>query len=80
MLKRIFYLYVNEGQRIRYITKKLNDETGILLPHKKTDSTISVKVKFGEGDGNVPIDDIAKRVERYKAKERVTYKMIKEYI
>ena len=26
IVKRIFYLYVDEGQSIRYITKKLNDE------------------------------------------------------
>ena len=28
----------------------------------------------------MPIDNIAKRAEAYKPKERVTYKMIKEYI
>ena len=28
----------------------------------------------------VPLDNIAKRAEEYKPKERVTYKMIKEYI
>ena len=28
----------------------------------------------------VPLDNIAKRAEAYKPKERVTYKMIKEYI
>ncbi len=42
--------------------------------------TISVKVEFGEGEGKVPLDNIAKRAEAYKPKERVTYKMIKEYI
>ena len=55
-------------------------ETVVLLSHKKPDSTISVKVEFGEGEGKVPLDDIAKRAEAYKPKERVTYKMIKEYI
>ncbi len=55
-------------------------ETVVLLSHKKTDSTISVKVEFGEGEGKVPLDNIAKRAEAYKPKERVTYKMIKEYI
>ena len=39
-----------------------------------------VKVEFGEGEGKVPLDNIAKRVEAYKPKERVTYKMIKEYM
>ena len=42
-------------------------ETVVLLSHKKPDSTVSV-------------DSIAKRAEAYKPKERVTYKMIKEYI
>lgn len=28
----------------------------------------------------MPLDDIAKWAETYKPKERVTYKMIKEYI
>ncbi len=41
---------------------------------------INVKVEFGEGEGKVPLDNIAKRAEAYKPKERVTYKMIKEYI
>ena len=39
-----------------------------------------MKVKFGEGEDKVPLDKIAERAERYKPKERVTYKMIKEYI
>ena len=47
---------------------------------QKPDSTISVKVEFGEGEGKVPLENIAKRAEAYKPKERVTYKMIKEYI
>ena len=34
----------------------------------------------GKGKGKVPLDNIAKRAEVYKSKERVTYKMIKEYI
>ena len=55
-------------------------ETVVMLSHKKPDSTISVKVEFGEGEGKVPLDNIAKRAEAYKPKERVTYKMIKEYI
>ena len=55
-------------------------ETVVLLSHKKPDGHINVKVEFGEGEGKVPLDDIAKRAESYKPKERVTYKMIKEYI
>ena len=55
-------------------------ETVVLLSHKKPDGHINVKVEFGEGEGKVPLDTIAKRAEEYKPKERVTYKMIKEYI
>ena len=50
----------------------------MLLFHKKPDSHINVKVESGEG--KVPLDKIAERAEAYKPKERVTYKMIKEYI
>ena len=55
-------------------------EMVVLLSHKKPDGHINVKVEFGEGEGKVPLDNIAKRAEEYKPKERVTYKMIKEYI
>ena len=55
-------------------------ETVVLLSHKKPDGHINVKVEFGEGEGKVPLDNIAKRAESYKPKEQVTYKMIKEYI
>ena len=55
-------------------------ETVVLLSHKKADSYIHIDVEFGEGEGKIPVDSIAKRVEAYKPKEKVTYKMIKEYI
>ena len=55
-------------------------ETVVLLSYKKPDGHINVKVEFGEGEGKAPLDNIAKRAEEYKPKERVTYKMIKEYI
>ena len=55
-------------------------ETVVLLSHKKPDGHINVKVEFGEGEGKLSLDNIAKRAEEYKPKERVTYKMIKEYI
>ena len=55
-------------------------ETVVLLSHKKPDGHINVKVEFGEGEGKVPLDNILKRAEAYKPKERVTYKMIKEYV
>ena len=69
----------SEGDTI-WLHKENTAETVVLLSHKKPDSTISVKVEFGEEDGKVPLDNIAKRAEAHKPKERVTYKMIKEYI
>ena len=72
-----------EIRRVRAVDmfpETVHVETVVLLSHKKPDSTISVKVEFGEGEGKVPLDNIAKRAEAYKPKERVTYKMIKEYI
>ena len=44
-------------------------ETVVLLSHKKPDGHINVKVEFGEGEGKVPLDNIAKRAEEYKPKE-----------
>ena len=55
-------------------------ETVVLLSHKRADSYIHIDVEFGEGEGKIPVDSIAKRAEAYKPKEKVTYKMIKEYI
>lgn len=52
----------------------------VQLFHKKNDSVINIEVKFGEGEGKEPLDNIAKRAAVYKPKERVIYKMIKEYI
>ena len=66
----------------RYYTYQQSStlETVVLLSHKKADSYIHIDVEFGEGEGKIPVDSIAKRAEAYKPKEKVTYKMIKEYI
>ena len=72
-----------EVERVRAVDmfpQTVSVETVVMLSHKKPDSVINVKVEFGEGEGKVPLDNIAKRAEAYKPKERVTYKMIKEYI
>ena len=72
-----------EGENTDYIEKigeNLSGETVVLLSHKKADSYIHIDVEFGEGEGKIPVDSIAKRAEAYKPKEKVTYKMIKEYI
>ncbi len=72
-----------EVERVRAVDQfphTVHVETVVMLSHKKPDSVINVKVEFGEGEGKVPLDNIAKRAEAYKPKERVTYKMIKGYI
>ena len=55
-------------------------ETVVLLSHKKPDSYIHIDVEFGEGEGKISVDKIVQRAEKYKPKERVTYKRIKEYV
>ena len=71
---------VRKVQPVDMFPMGVHVETVVLLSHKKPDGHINVKVEFGEGEGKVPLDNIAKRAETYKPKERVTYKMIKEYI
>jgi len=75
-----FKLPIIEGDMELSLDNDEHVETVVLLSHKKPDGHINVKVEFGEGEGKVPLDNIAKRAESYKPKERVTYKMIKEYI
>ena len=71
---------VKKGRVVDQFGMSVHVETVVMLSHKKPDSVINVKVEFGEGEDKVPLDNIAKRAEAYKPKERVTYKMIKEYI
>ena len=75
-----FKLPIIEKEFTLSLDNDTQNETVVLLSHKKPDGHINVKVEFGEGEGKVPLDNIAKRAESYKPKERVTYKMIKEYI
>ena len=85
-LEMILEMMQIAGYRVEKMTavdqfcETVHVETVVLLSHKKPDGHINVKVEFGEGEGKVPLDEIAKRAESYKPKERVTYKMIKEYI
>ena len=74
----VLVLHVHAGDTAEDITGQV--ETVVLLSHKKADSYIHIDVEFGEGEGKIPVDSIAKRAEAYKPKEKVTYKMIKEYI
>lgn len=85
-LARDLQIFMGRGYRVGKICcvdmfpNTYHVETVVLLSHKKPDGHINVKVEFGEGEGKVPLDNIAKRAENYKPKERVTYKMIKEYV
>ena len=53
-------------------------ETLVTLFHKKPDSHIEVTVDFE--NGKIKKDDIITRAESEKPKQKVTYKMIQEYI
>lgn len=75
-----FKLPIIEKEFTLSLDNDTQNETVVMLSNKKPDSVINVKVEFGEGEGKVPLDNIAKRAEACKPKERVTYKMIKEYI
>lgn len=85
-LARDLQIFMARGYRVEKICcvdmfpNTYHVETVVLLSHKKADSYIHIDVEFGEGEGKIPVDSIAKRAEAYKPKEKVTYKMIKEYI
>ena len=48
--------------------------------HKAPDSYINVSVDFGNSVGMIPLNSIIEKAEAYKPKQRITYKLIKEYI
>ena len=54
-------------------------ETLVVLS-KKTISHIDVELEFGEGEGQISLQKIKERADAKKPKEKVTYKMIQEYI
>ena len=70
----------SKGLLCRYVSWYSTCWDGCTAFPQKPDSHINVKVEFGEGEGKVPLNKIVKRADEYKPKERVTYKMIKEYI
>ena len=48
--------------------------------HKAPDSYINVTVDFGNSVGMIPLNSIVEKADAYKPKQRITYKLIKEYI
>ena len=52
----------------------------MVLLSKNSDSHINVTVEFGEGEGQISLKEVEKRAEARKPKEKVTYKMIQQYI
>ena len=55
-------------------------ETLVVLSKKIRDSHINIDVEFGENEGQFSLKKIKERAEARKPKEKVTYKMIQEYI
>ena len=55
-------------------------ETVVLLSHKEVKTTIDVKLEFGEGEGQHSLKNVQKKADKLKPKEKVTYKMIQEYV
>ena len=55
-------------------------ETLVVLSKKIPDSHINIDVEFGESEGQFSLKKIKERAEERKPKEKVTYKMIQEYI
>ena len=55
-------------------------ETVVLLSHKEVETTIDVKLEFGEGKGQHSLKKAQAKADKFKPKERVTYKMIQEYV
>lgn len=60
--------------------KSWHVETVVLLSHKEVETTIDVKLEFGEGEGQHSLKKAQAKADKFKPKERVTYKMIQEYV
>ena len=50
------------------------------MSHKEPDSRISVKVEFGEKEGQISLAETQKQVEDIKPKAKTTYKQIQKYV
>lgn len=55
-------------------------ETLVVLSKKIPASHINIDVEFGEGEGQFSLKKVKERAEARKPKQKVTYKMMQEYI
>lgn len=71
-----------DGEEVKELLwdKDRHVETVVSLSHKNADTHINVNVEFGDEEGQIHIDEIARKAEEYRPSERVTYKMIQKYI
>ena len=62
--------------------RDINTTHSTVLPktHKAPDSYINVTVDFGNSVGMIPLNSIVEKADAYKPKQKITYKLIKEYI
>jgi len=51
------------GPTVIRIAATRHVETVVSLSHKKADTHINVNVEFGDEDGQIPIDEIARKAE-----------------
>ncbi|MCR0393005.1 23S rRNA (uracil(1939)-C(5))-methyltransferase RlmD, partial [[Clostridium] innocuum] len=65
MLERMGYRVDGNMVPVDLFPHTFHVETVVLLSHKKADSYIHIDVEFGEGEGKIPVDSIAKRAEAY---------------
>lgn len=79
-----FYYKINKMCKhfylIYYLLSKQTVSTVLPKTHKAPDSYINVSVDFGNSVGMIPLNSIVEKAEVYKPKQRITYKLIKEYI
>ena len=54
--------------------------TVVTHSHKKAAQYINITIEFGDGENQVPLDEIVPRAKTRKPKEKATYAMIQDYI
>lgn len=71
---------VNKVRGVDMFPRTGHVETVVLLSHKEVETTIDVKLEFGVGKGQHSLKKAQAKADKFKPKERVTYKMIQEYV